>query len=81
MSINGATSARGLIRDSNRKWVTGFGMNIGFCSICMAEFWGLYQGLQLVWIRGIRFLEAEVDNLCILQMIDSEIIAPMCTRL
>lgn len=37
----------------------------------MAELWGLYQGLQLAWINGIRFLEAEVDSLCIIHMLDS----------
>lgn len=40
---SGETSVDGLIRDNNRKWIAGFGMRIGVCSVMVAELWGLYQ--------------------------------------
>lgn len=69
--VNGAASAGGLIPDANGNWVRGFGMNIGFCSISMAELWGLYQGLYLAWHHGIRFLGVEVGSRCIIHMLES----------
>lgn len=49
--LNGKSSAGGLIRDANGRWVAGFGMNIRDCSITIAELWGLYHGLTLAWNR------------------------------
>ena len=59
----------GFIRDHNGAWVAGFGMNIGSCSVTVAELWGLYQGLNVAWQTGIRWLQVEVDSLCILQLV------------
>ena len=69
--INGKANVGGLIRDANGNWIRGFGMNIGSCPISIAEIWGLYQGLNLAWNYGIRFLGAKVDSLCILHMMES----------
>ena len=33
----GVAAAGGLIRDHNGHWVAGFGMNLGTCSVTMAE--------------------------------------------
>lgn len=63
----GETSAGGLIRDHNGAWVASFGMNIGSCSITVAELWD--QGLNVAWQNGIRWLQVKVDNLCIFQLI------------
>lgn len=60
----GASSAGGLIRDHNGNWLAGFCMNIGSCSVMVAEFWGLLQGLSIAWEKGIRWLNVEVDSLC-----------------
>ena len=56
--------ASGLIRNHLGRWLTGFGMMIGSCSVTVAELWGLYQGLQLAWNFGIRKLKVETDSLC-----------------
>ncbi|KAK9207976.1 hypothetical protein WN944_000325 [Citrus x changshan-huyou] len=56
---NGPASAGGLVRDCSGKWQFGFGMNIGFGSVTTAELWGLFQGLNIAWDRGIRYLIAE----------------------
>lgn len=53
---SGISTASGLLRDYNGKWVGGFAMNINFCSITDVELWGLYQGLVMSWIYGVRWL-------------------------
>ncbi|KAK9177868.1 hypothetical protein WN943_027058 [Citrus x changshan-huyou] len=68
---NGLASAGGLVRDCSGKWQFSFGMKIGLCSVTSAELQGLFQGVRLAWDRGIHYLEAEVDNQCIFQVICS----------
>ncbi|KAL9432399.1 hypothetical protein AB3S75_027433 [Citrus x aurantiifolia] len=36
-----------------------------------AELWGLYQGLKIAWEHGFRFLQVEVDNLGITQLLNT----------
>ncbi|KAH9770878.1 putative ribonuclease H protein [Citrus sinensis] len=73
---NGLASAGGLVRDCSRKWQFGFGMNIGFGSVTIAELWGLFQGLNIAWDRGIRYLIVEVDRQCVSQLISSTRLMP-----
>ena len=47
VEILGKQGLLGVIRDSVGHWISGFCMNIGECSVLMAELWGLYQGLVL----------------------------------
>ena len=68
--------AGGVIRDSVGHWISGFCMNIGECSVVMAELWGLYQGLILAWDAGIKRLLVEVDSLCVSQMISKQVVVP-----
>ena len=63
------STAGGLIRDHLGRWISGFGMVIGSCSITVAELWGLYKGLQLAWDSGIRRLKVETDSLCVTQLV------------
>ncbi|KAL9417260.1 hypothetical protein AB3S75_040274 [Citrus x aurantiifolia] len=42
----------------------------------MAELWGLYQGLRLAWEAGIKCLLAEVDSLCVTQLISKRVVVP-----
>lgn len=39
-------AAGGLIHDHNGKWITGFVMNIGSCSVTVAELYELYHNLN-----------------------------------
>ncbi|KAH9723430.1 putative leucine-rich repeat receptor-like serine/threonine-protein kinase [Citrus sinensis] len=70
----GEASAGGLIRDHNGAWLALFGMNIGSCSVTVAELWGLYQGLNIAWQNGIRWLQVEVDSICILHLVTTPMI-------
>ncbi|KAH9705377.1 hypothetical protein KPL70_011849 [Citrus sinensis] len=73
---NGLASAGGLVRDCSGKWQFGFGMNIGFGSVTTAELWGLFQGLNIAWDRGIHYLIVEVDSQCVSQLISSTSLMP-----
>ena len=46
-------------------------MNIGYCSVTIAELWGVYQGLVMAWDHGIRWLLVEVDSQCVVQMLNN----------
>lgn len=65
----GASSGGGVIRDHKEAWIFGFGMNIGHCSVTVAELWGLYHGLKLAWEHGIRWLVVEIDSLCVTELV------------
>ena len=47
-------------------------MNIGICSVTIAELWGLYQGLILAWQMGIILLVVEIDSLCVTQLLNKK---------
>ena len=48
-----------------------------FCSVTVAELWGLYQDLSLAWQHGIRYFHVEVDSCCVVQMVNARQFAPM----
>jgi len=58
----GLAAAGGAVRDGNENWVGVFALNIEICSAPLAELWGLYYGLHIVWEQGITRLELEVDS-------------------
>ncbi|KAL4355977.1 hypothetical protein AHAS_Ahas09G0040600 [Arachis hypogaea] len=57
-------SCCGLIRDCQGRMIAGFMMNLGNCSITLAELWGLYAGIKLARELGIGKLLVETDFLC-----------------
>ncbi|CAA0829347.1 Polynucleotidyl transferase- ribonuclease H-like superfamily protein [Striga hermonthica] len=68
-TASGRGSAGGLARDTYGRWLGGFLMNVGFCSITGAQLWGLYRGLQLAWGLGARHVLMEVDNSSVVAMV------------
>ena len=56
-SSNGKARAGGLIRDFCGKWLGGFVVNIGHCTVTKAELWAVYHGLLLAWDKGFKNLE------------------------
>ena len=55
----------GLLRDHSGRWICGFSVHLGMCSMVEAEFWTLIHGLNLSWNRGVHLLEVEVDSLLV----------------
>lgn len=43
-------------------WYGGFSLNIGRCTEPLAELWGIYYGMYIVWEKKITQLELEVDS-------------------
>lgn len=43
----GLATAGGVLRDETGQWRGGFSLNIGICSVPLAELWGVYYGLCL----------------------------------
>ncbi|OMO83130.1 hypothetical protein COLO4_22677 [Corchorus olitorius] len=44
------------------RWLTGFGLNIGNCSIDSAELWVIYHGVKYARQLGMDFVEIESDS-------------------
>ncbi|CAL1384434.1 unnamed protein product [Linum trigynum] len=63
------TSAGGALRDHHGRWLGGFCSKMSNGTTIMAELWGILQGLQLAWRKGIRFLILESDSQLALDLI------------
>lgn len=59
---HGMATAGGVLRGGDGCWGGGFAVNIGICSVPLAELWGVYYGLYIAWDRRITHLELEVDS-------------------
>lgn len=59
--LNFSASSGGILRDSQDKWVFGYGRNIGSCSVLKAELWGIWDGLHLAWQHGFRNVILETN--------------------
>lgn len=44
---SGEAAGGGLIRDETGRWMVRFGVNIGICTVTVAELWALFHGLSL----------------------------------
>ncbi|CAN1127783.1 Putative ribonuclease H protein At1g65750 [Linum perenne] len=47
-------------------------MNLGKCSITMAELRGAVSGLQLAWERGYRKIQLQLDSQCAIHLLQGE---------
>ncbi|KAK2661731.1 hypothetical protein Ddye_000305 [Dipteronia dyeriana] len=58
----GYISARGIIRDDKKKWLIGFALNKGSCSVLEVELWAILEGLTLAWRVGYIKVMVESDS-------------------
>lgn len=63
-SREGGTSVgcRGVIRDSNGKWILGFIMRHSHMDILSAKIWSISKGLEVSKEKGIRKIIIESDS-------------------
>ena len=47
------------------------GIDLGLCSIVMAEAWGVWYVLRLAWDYGIRKAILALDNLLVVKLISN----------
>ncbi|CAA7021138.1 unnamed protein product [Microthlaspi erraticum] len=57
----GEASVGGVIRDNRGLWCRGFVLNIGTCTVRMAELWSVYYGLVIAWESRAQRVEMEID--------------------
>lgn len=72
----GTATAGGLIRDYLSRWQMGFAVNLGKCSVIIAENRGILEGLKLAQNLGVTLIQVECDNLVAVQMISGDIPSP-----
>ena len=58
----GAAGAGGLLRDQSGNWITGFALNLGYCTSVKAELAALLKGLELAKRHGIAKLIVHIDS-------------------
>ncbi|CAI0618129.1 unnamed protein product [Linum tenue] len=64
-------AAGGLIRVHTGRCTAAFALNLGICSITLAELRGVVEGLQLAWDNGHRSVHMELDSRCAIQLLRS----------
>ena len=67
----GKAGGRGLIRNSEGRWIREFSRSIGYMTSVLAELWALRDGLTLAIQLGIRCLEVELDAKVIVEMLNN----------
>jgi ribonuclease HI len=63
------SSAGGLLRNDEGRWLCGFTCNVGQCTAFTAELWGVFYGLTLAWDLGISQIRVEIDNNAVLSIL------------
>lgn len=69
----GVARCGGVIRDETGYWITGFGHNIGLCTVFTEELSGVLKRLGMAWNRGIRNLVIESDSAAVVTAIQNSI--------
>lgn len=54
--------SRGVLRDWNGKWLTGFSLRLGNCTIAEAKAWAILKGLEIAWDKGMRKVHVMCDS-------------------
>ena len=62
----GRAGAKGLLRDSSGKWISGFSLNLGITSNNVAELGAIRYGLQLASNMGFKFIHVQIDSMVVL---------------
>jgi ribonuclease HI len=55
---DGKSGCGGVIRGIDGKWLGDFAKYVRRCSVVVAEFWGVYEGLKYVKIWGLLLLRS-----------------------
>ncbi|KAK5785322.1 hypothetical protein PVK06_039894 [Gossypium arboreum] len=66
---NSKAGIGGAVRDSNRKWLTGFNMVTGMDEIFRIEARAVIEGMKLAWVEGYKQVEISCDNVMLMDTI------------
>ena len=64
-------SCGGLLQNSVGEYLGGYSVNLGVCSITIAEVWRAFYGLQLAWDKGYQMVILEMDSSGAISLITS----------
>lgn len=59
---NMSFGCRGMIRDENGRWISGFAKFLRESNVFMTELWGMYEGIKLTLSLGLRKIKINVDS-------------------
>ncbi|KAH1113783.1 hypothetical protein J1N35_007161 [Gossypium stocksii] len=62
-SVSSFSTAGGLIRDGEGKWIIGYNRYLGKCTAAVVELWGIWDGLLLLQKQGYDEVIIQSDNL------------------
>jgi ribonuclease HI len=51
--------------------VEGFLKHLGWCPACVAELWGILEGLRLTWGSRFKKVELQVDSKIVVHILNS----------
>lgn len=71
-AINLQAAGGELLRDNQGKWITGFIIKLGCCSVLEAECWSLQHGLTVASTSGYTSVIAETDCKQVVDIVSSE---------
>ena len=63
----------GGIRNDRGFFIGGFTHNISECNMMEAKLWGVLNGLKIAWDASIKNLIMEVDYLCAVELVKTNI--------
>ena len=62
-------SCGGIIRNHEGKFLAAWSVNLGSCTITMAELWGIFWGLFISYNMGHRNVILETDSTCVYHLV------------
>ncbi|CAL1372009.1 unnamed protein product [Linum trigynum] len=66
---SGYATAGALIIDHTRYCIAMFVINLGICSITLAELGGTVEGFQLAWELGYHQVNVQLERRCAVQIL------------
>lgn len=56
----------GLIRDATARWICSFLKKVSSTTAYVADLWGLYEGLKIPLMKGMKSVVVQVDSQAVL---------------
>ncbi|KAK8522938.1 hypothetical protein V6N12_056630 [Hibiscus sabdariffa] len=68
-SSSSLRSAGGILRNHKGEFILAYHRKLGHTTVLHAEFWGVFEGLQLAWAHGYEYLAVQIDSSDALQLL------------
>ena len=62
LSNPGVVGAGGMLRDHLGYWIAGFSLHLSIATNNIAELEAVWQGLEMTWKLGFKFIQLEIDS-------------------